>query len=303
MDLNGDGNLDILSGSYSRQDRDMAGLFQVLWGKPDGSFGKAQVLDGSDGQPLLLPKSENVTDRICTRPFAVDLDGDGNLDLVAGNFTGTFAWFRGEGKGKFAPTSTWLEQDGAPLRTDGHGDPFFVDWDQDGDFDLFSGSSQGGVFYFANEGSKTAPKFGKRITVLKAHGHAMPGPDAKFGDAHLTGPSADTRVWVADVDKDGKLDLLVGDQIVLLHVAAGVTEDEARTKFAAWNKKQEALFKEQAKRAEQEAEAEKGEKGEQKAIEITASSDFQERYEALQKERDAFLVQESTGFVWLLRGK
>ena len=300
MDLNGDGNLDLLSGSYSRQDRDMAGLLQVLWGKPDGTFGKAQVLNGSDGQPLLLPKTEEVTDRICTRPFAVDLDGDGNLDLVAGNFTGTFAWFRGEGKGKFAPTSTWLEHDGKPLRTDGHGDPFFVDWDRDGDLDLFSGSSQGGVFYFANEGSKTAPKFGEKVTVLKAHGHAMPGPDAEFGDAHLTGPSADTRVWVADVDKDGKLDLLVGDQIVLLHVAAGVTEADAKTKFAAWSKKQDAFFKEQAKQAEA---AEKDEKGEKKTVALTASSDFQERYEALQKERDTFLKQESTGFVWLLRGK
>ncbi|NJN14803.1 MAG: hypothetical protein HC813_04155 [Planctomycetes bacterium] len=37
MDLNGDGNIDILSGSYSRQDRDMAGLFQVLWGREDGT--------------------------------------------------------------------------------------------------------------------------------------------------------------------------------------------------------------------------------------------------------------------------
>ena len=30
MELNGDGHLDILSGSYSRQSEDMAGLFQVL---------------------------------------------------------------------------------------------------------------------------------------------------------------------------------------------------------------------------------------------------------------------------------
>ena len=37
MDLDGDGHLDILSGSYSRMDTDMAGLFQVLYGNPDGT--------------------------------------------------------------------------------------------------------------------------------------------------------------------------------------------------------------------------------------------------------------------------
>ena len=48
MDLNGDGNIDILSGSYSRHDRDMAGLFQVLWGTGDGGFKKPAVLAGTD---------------------------------------------------------------------------------------------------------------------------------------------------------------------------------------------------------------------------------------------------------------
>lgn len=303
MDLNGDGNIDILSGSYSRKEKDMAGLFQVLWGKPDGTFGKAQVLAGSDGKPLLLPKGgsdDAITDRICTRPFAVDLDGDGLLDLVTGNFRGTFAWFRGEAKGRFAPNATWLEQDGKPLRVDGHSDPFFVDFDKDGDLDLFSGSMQGGVFYFANEGSRTAPKFGAKTTVLKTHGHAMPGADPKFGDAHLTGPAADTRVWVADVDADGKLDVLVGDQIVLLHCADGVSVAEATTRYAAWSKRQQELFRAQTATSEEE---EKGEKGEKKAVAITASADFSERYQALEKERDAFARQESTGFVWLLRGK
>ena len=297
MDLNGDGHLDILSGSYSRQDQDMAGLFQVLWGKPDGTFGKPEVLNGSDGQPLLLPKSDDITDRICTRPFAVDLDGDGHLDIVSGNFTGTFAWFRGEGKGKFAPTSTWLEHAGTPLRVDAHGDPFFVDYDKDGDFDMFSGSAQGGVFYFANEGSKTAPKFAAKATVLKAHGHAMPGADTKFGDAHLTGPSADTRVWVADVDGDGKLDLLVGDQIVLMHCAKGVSEADAAKKYAAWLEKQQALFKAQTTTTEVD------EKTGEKSVALKASDDFNERYQALEKERDTFVKQESTGFVWLMRGK
>ena len=112
MDLNGDGNIDILSGSYSRMDEDMAGLFQVLWGADAGTFKKAEVLKGTDGEPLLLQRTKprkiwgftiskdkgNSTDKICTRPTAVDLDGDGKLDIVSGNFAGSFAVFAGEGK-------------------------------------------------------------------------------------------------------------------------------------------------------------------------------------------------------------
>jgi len=44
VDIDGDGIPDILSGSYSRMDKAMAGLFQVLYGKADGTFKKAEVL-------------------------------------------------------------------------------------------------------------------------------------------------------------------------------------------------------------------------------------------------------------------
>lgn len=286
MDVNADGVLDILSGSYSRQDKDMAGLFQVLHGKKGGTFGKAQVLDGSDGKPLILPRTENVTDRICTRAFAADLDGDGALDLVAGNFAGTFALFRGEGGGKFAPEATWLQAGGEAMAVDMHSDPMLVDWDKDGDLDLVSGSAQGGAFLFVNEGSAKQPKFAAKQTLLEPVGHA-PAEDEppKFGDAHRKAPDSSTRVWVDDVDGDGKLDLLVGDQLTLLHLAKGEDEAGARTKLAAWQKKQQAFLEEPT------AESEEGRKK------------WLAQYKALEEERDAFARQEMTGFVWLLRQK
>lgn len=286
MDLDADGHLDVLSGSYSRMDRDMAGLFQVLRGSKDG-LRKAAPLHGSDGALLLMPQSDREDkdlDRICTRPFACDLDGDGKLDLVAGNFGGTFAWFRGEGDGKFTPAATWLAAGGELMRVDMHSDPFLIDFDGDGDLDLLSGSAAGGVFLFANTGSKTAPKFAGKVTLVAA-AEQEHGPDApiRFGDGHLQGPGADSRVWVADVDGDGKLDLLVGDQQRLTFPLAGIDEAAAREQLVAWNKQQQELFA--TPQGEDEA----------------AQQKWQQAYEKLEAARAKIVRDESTGFVWLLR--
>lgn len=285
MELNGDGNIDILSGSYSRPGQDMAGLFHVLWGDAGGTWRKPEILKGSDGEPLILPQSENVTDRICTRPFVVDYDGDGKLDIVAGNFGGTFGLFRGEGDGKFAPTAAWLEGEGGKLSVEHHGDPFFVDWDGDGDLDLLSGASSGGVFLFRNVGSRTEPKWAARTALLEptGRGHGPSDDDVTFGEEHLKGPAGETRVWVDDVDGDGRLDLLVGDQVTLLHLAKGVDAADARTRLAAWKKKQREFFDQPQQDTKE------------------AREKWTEGYKALEAERDTFARQETTGFVWLIR--
>ena len=52
----------------------------------------------------------------------------------------------------------------------------------------------------------------------------------------LTGPTSSTRIWVDDVNGDGKLDLLVGDSVYLIRPANGLTTEEFQEKFAAWQK-------------------------------------------------------------------
>jgi hypothetical protein len=285
VDIDGDGKLDILSGSYSRMDKDMAGLFQVLYGKGDGTFRKAEVLKGTDGEPLIIPANdkEQLTEKICTRPFAVDWDGDGHLDLVVGNFAGTFYSFKGEGKGKFAPRPTLLKAGDAPLKIKGvHSDPFVVDWDGDGDLDILSGSSDGGVYWAENKAGK-----GKVPELTQFRELIKPGPARAHGqplaEGELTGPTYASRIWVDDVNGDGKLDILVGDCVTLVSPAKGVSAEDFQKKYAAWREDIKAA-----------AEALKTAAGD-----AAAQAKASQEYGRVHSRRGEFMSEEMTGFVWL----
>jgi len=289
VDLDRDGRRDILSGSYSRMGNDMAGLFQVLHGKADGTFRKAEVLKGTDGEPLIIPvkskpgQGEDWVNNICTRPFAVDWDGDGHLDLVVGTFPGLFYLFKGQEGGKFLPKPDQIKAGEQPLKVEGHhGDPFVVDWDGDGDLDLMSGSSEGGVQWAENgAGPGKPPQLGPFRSLIE---HA---PPIEYGsilrDADLKGPLSDTRIWVDDVNGDGKLDILVGDNAPLISPADHVAEGEFKQEFADWQKSlSEAAEKLNAAGDDQKKQQE-----------------AQQRYQRVYDRRSEFMKEERTGFVWL----
>ncbi len=283
MDVNGDSHLDVLSGSYSEHDPFMAGVFQVLRGDGKGSFARPQPLRGTDGEPLIITPMGDAQDadieRICTRPFAADLNGDGTLDIVSGNFGGTFAFFAGQGDGKFTAKSTWLKREGERLQVSAHSDPFLVDWDGDGDLDLLSGSAQGGAFLFPNIGTRTEPAWGRRQPLLEASPrNSSLDDEPTFGDAHIKGPQSDTRVWASDVDGDGKLDLLLGDSVHLTYPAKGLDEATAKKRLTAWNDQLQKLMK-------------------------ARDPDNSDAMDKLWEEREKILREESTGHVWLLRQK
>jgi FG-GAP-like repeat len=279
-------------------EKSMAGLFQVLRGTGERGFEPAEALLGADGEPLILPSttakdgddSGADLDRICTRPTATDLDGDGQLDLVVGNFRGTFAWIKGTGKGQFAGAVEWLQDaKGKHLKVAAHSDPCVVDWDGDGDLDIVSGSAQGGASWAKNVGSRTAPKFEAFAELVEAPGNQ----DAEIAadDSHLVAPSSSTRVWVDDVNGDGKLDLLIGDQITLMRPAKGVSMEDARKAQAEY---------ERAISAAGEAFSKAMQSGDEASTQA-ANEAFSAAYSAAGEARAPFVDEQMTGHVWLLR--
>jgi hypothetical protein len=289
VDIDGDGRRDILSGSYSRMGSDMAGLFQVLYGKADGTFRKAEVLKGTDGEPLIIPvkskpgQGEDWINNICTRPFAVDWDGDSHLDLVVGTFPGKFYRFKGQGSGKFLPKPEEMKAGGQPLKFEGHhGDPFVIDWDGDGDLDLLSGSSEGGVQWAENRAGPGKPPQLQLFRPLIKH-----GPQVENGrisrEEDLKEPLSCTRVWVDDFNSDGKLDILVGDMVTLTSPAGNLTEPEFKKKFADWNKAINEASTQLIPAAKDQ----------------NQQRERQERLQSLYSERSKFMKEDRTGFVWL----
>jgi len=311
----------------------MAGLFQVLWGQADGTFREAEELTGTDGEPLIIPVGDNAKqyggtslENICTRPMAVDWDADGDLDLVVGNFGGSFYVFQGEGQGNFAPLAEPIMADNELLRIAGrHSDPFVVDWDADGDLDLLSGSSNGGVQWAENRANPgSLPEFNGFEVLIEAVSDL--DHTALLADDDLIGPTTSTRIWVEDVNSDGKLDILVGDSTKLVSPAEGLSEEEYFEKHASWQKKisaaeeamQTAML---AEESSEENESEDGEpeendvdQGEANLAEVgswlkgvfglekskpSSQEDAQARYRELWNERSEFMKADPTGFVWL----
>lgn len=262
----------------------MAGLFQVLRGQPDGAFKRAAAVSGTDGNPLIIPVADaQWIDNICTRPFAVDWDTDGHLDLVVGNFAGTFYLFKGQGKGKFPPEAEQIKTGDEPLKIEGHhSDPFVVDWDGDGDLDLLSGSSEGGVQWAENRaGPGKLPQLEAFRPLIER------GPQVEYGqvlrEEDLKGPSSSTRVWVDDFNSDGKLDLFVGDLANLMSPADGLTENDLKQKFADWRKSVNEASQQLNSTVKDDKER----------------NEAHQRFQELYNQRSKFMKEDSTGFVWL----
>jgi uncharacterized protein (DUF2141 family) len=179
-DLDGDGDLDLLlANKLDPSDLQRSFVYRLE------NIGRADRPAFKMRTPLELGT------RFHAAPAFGDLDGDGRLDLIMGQWGPRLAWYRGTARG-YEPMDTAL----VTITRGSNTVPTLGDLDGDGDLDLVIGESSGWLNYYRNDGGPSRPRF------------ALVSDE--FESIQLGRRSAPL---LSDLDGDGDLDLLVGSEI------------------------------------------------------------------------------------------
>ena len=174
INVDTDGDLDLVVG-------DSTGLLQTFRNNGNGTFtllaGVANPFNGVDLGAF-------------SGPTGGDIDGDGEMDLVAGNDAGTIATFRNNGNGTFTQL-TGANNPFNGIDVGGYSSISLFDIDGDGDLDALLGNSAGAIIALNNGGA---------FTPAEAEQNPFDGLSVGYGAVF----------GFADLDGDGDLDAVVG---------------------------------------------------------------------------------------------
>ena len=173
-DLDGDGDLDLLVGTWNKD---------IRYFRNQGTSKEPKWVE-DEALAIKPPRASLVS------PVLADADGDADLDLFIGTATGAIVFYRNDGTAKSAKFVLVSERLGdlAPGR---RSRPTLADLTGDGVPDLLVGRESGGAVFYRNAGTARAPRF------------------AEEAIASITLPPLSTPLAI-DLNGDGKLEIVAG---------------------------------------------------------------------------------------------
>jgi hypothetical protein len=194
VDLDSDGDQDMLVGNKIEQA-----------GRTTGHMYKFENIGTTEAPKFELRGVMPIEGAFHYSPAFGDLNGDGDLDMILGNWRSDLDLYWGH-NGEFEADSTFNMK----LTRGTNGAPALVDIDSDADLDLFVGEASGEVNFYRNEGSISQPDF-----VLESE---------SFGDIDVGRRSVPRFV---DLDLDGDQDLVLGSESegIVVYRNDGVASD------------------------------------------------------------------------------
>ena len=137
-------------------------------------------------------------------PTFVDLDGDGDQDLISGEYNGGFVFISNTGNNRdysnYGVNDARNPFSGATFDVGGFSSPTFVDLDGDGDQDLISGGNLGGFVFISNTGNN------RDYSNYGVNDARNPFSGAEFDVGTYSTPT------FVDLDGDGDQDLISGEE-------------------------------------------------------------------------------------------
>lgn len=220
-DLQGKGPFDLIVGNRGTFEPGAVNLrsalsLLIMSGTPD-----APAYRWVSEDFLGLSKDNRFQNTSDLHPALGDLNGDGHADLLLGHTFGTLFFFAGTGEPWTGTPFLAPEENFADIDAGWYSAPYLYDLDADNDLDLIVGNRQGYLQLYENKGDKNTPVF-ERITEQWGQLWLTEEPDNPFAFGFA-------RPVIADADRNGTPDLVVGDISGKIQVFTGLSmEAEAR---------------------------------------------------------------------------